>query len=93
MLIYWAFTFFANFLTLIFYFVPSAKVVDVWFIGEFASNLLGQIGTTWNAFMVTFPYAEIAWNVFIFGILPFEFALAVLKFFIGHRIPSQPVVD
>jgi len=67
-------------------FLPDVSLSDVFGI-DFASMLTPVI-LTWNSFMETFPYAQIAWYVFLV-ILPFELLMLVGKFFLGHRLPAK----
>jgi len=43
----------------------------------------------WNAFIVTFPYAEIGWHMFLYFILPFELLMLAMKFIMGSRLPTH----
>jgi len=52
------------------------------------SALVSMI-STWNAFMVTFPYAQTGWNMFLYFILPFELIMLIMKFVLGSRSPSN----
>jgi len=52
-------------------------------------DALVSIVGTWNAFLVTFPYADIAWTMFIYFILPFELGMLLLKIILGSRTPSN----
>jgi len=73
----------------IFYFIPVVTISSIPFIGTDASNILNRAVLIWNAFMVTFPYAQFAWHVFLFAIIPFEILMLLSKFFLGSRSPSN----
>lgn len=70
-------------------FLPTVTIADIAYIGPTLSETLTIMISTWNAFMVTFPYAETLWNVFIYVILPFEFTMLIAKFFLGQRLPAH----
>jgi len=73
----------------IFSFLPVVTLADIPYAGEGISSTLLWMVTTWNSFMVTFPYAETAWSIFLLIIVPFELLLLVAKFFLGHRVPAH----
>lgn len=73
----------------LFYFLPVVTLADIPLIGDFVSETLTEMVLIWNAFIGTFPYAEIAWNIFLFVILPFEGLMLIAKFFLGHRLPAH----
>jgi len=50
------------------------------------SSVLESMITTWNAFIITFPYAQTATTIF-FWIVVFEIGLLITKFFLGSRTP------
>ena len=68
---------------------PVVKISSIPFVGSALSGLLTQIVGVWNAFMVTFPYAQYGWTVFLVVILPFEALLLLVKFFLGHHTPAN----
>lgn len=74
-------------LGIIFVFFPVVTIASLPVIGPSLSTILITMVTTWNAFMVTFPYAQVAWQVFLFVILPFELLMLIGKFFLGHHLP------
>jgi len=76
-------------LTAIFYFLPVVTISSIPVIGTAVSGYIDTIVTTWNAFMITFPYAQTGWDVFIYVILPFEILLLLGKMFLGSRVPSH----
>lgn len=78
-----------GFVQAIFDLLPTATLADLPIIGTTVSDTLETVIETWNAFMVTFPYAVTLWDVFIFVILPFEILLLVAKFLLGHRVPAH----
>jgi len=73
----------------IFYFLPVVSVSSIPYIGTSIASTLTLMVTTWNAFMVTFPYAVVIWNTLLFVIIPFEFTMLVGKFFFGSRLPAH----
>jgi len=72
----------------IFYFLPVVNLASIPVIGESIRNTLITVMHTWNAFLVTFPYAEVVWICFK-AIIAFEILMLVVKFFLGHRAPVQ----
>jgi len=87
---------FLNFLFLVLGFVftlggllPPVDIASLPFIGEFLSSTLITVVQILNAFVDSFPYAGVAWNIFIWVILPFEVVLLVAKFILGHRVPTN----
>jgi len=74
---------------IIFGFLPIVTLEGLPLIGTEVSNGLLFFVTKWNAFLVTFPYAETAWNVFLLIILPFELLILLSKFFLGSRSPAS----
>ena len=70
----------------IFSFLPVVTIADIPYIGSSVSGYLDTIMLTWNAFMVTFPYAETGWFVFKM-LLWFEALLLLARFLLGSRTP------
>lgn len=68
-------------------YLPEVSIASIPWAGEWISETLVSLVLTWNAFMVTFPYAETAWNVLLWIILPFEALMLLGRFFLGHRMP------
>jgi len=73
----------------IFVFFPQVFLNDIPLIGDFIVSTLELMVSYWNSFLVTFPYAQIAWQVFLYVIIPFEFLMLLGKFFLGSRMPSH----
>jgi len=73
----------------IFGILPQVSLADIPYIGDEIQGTLIAMMTTWNAVMVTVPYLTIVWNLFIWGVIPFEIGLIVLKFFLGSRTPQN----
>jgi len=73
----------------IFVFLPEVTIASIPFIGEQLSSILQTVALTWNAFMVTFPYAQTGWQIFLTVVLPFEVLMLIAKFFFGHRLPAH----
>lgn len=59
------------------------------YIGTEIVSILSTMTGLWNSFMETFPYADTAWTIFLYVIIPFEISLLVLKFFLAHRVPAH----
>jgi len=77
------------FVQLLFSWLPDVSISSIYYIGPTLNEALVLISSKWNALMVTFPYAQLGWNVFLYLILPFELLLLTLKFFLGHRAPHN----
>jgi len=73
----------------LFVFFPEVDISSIPYIGDTVRGYLVQAVQVWNAFISTFPYAGIAWQVFLYVILPFEIVMLVLKFFLGSRAPHH----
>jgi len=78
-----------NLLSAIFVISPVVTISDVWIIGSDLSNYLTMAVQYWNSFMITFPYAQTGWNVFLYTIIPFEIMMLTMRFFLGHRNPES----
>lgn len=74
-------------LNVIFFLLPTATLESIPFIGDTIDSTLTSFVLWMNAFIDTFPYAGIVWNLFQWLIL-FEISLLVLKFFFGARTPQ-----
>jgi len=68
-------------------FLPEVSLDSIFGI-DFATPLY-SIVATWNAFMDTFPYAEVAWRMLLWVVLPFEALMLLGKFLLGHRLPAH----
>lgn len=79
---------FLGILGYVFSLLPSASIAEIPIIGQSVSDTLYSFMSTWNAFLNTFPYAEVGWIAFQWLIL-FEIGLHILKFFLGARIPAE----
>lgn len=69
--------------------VPNVTIASLPTVGQTLSDTLLSMVTTWNAFMATFPYAQTAWDLFLFVIIPFELIMLGLKFILGHHVPAH----
>jgi len=78
-----------NLVAVIFVFLPVVHLSDLPYAGQAISDTLTTMVTTWNAFLITFPYAVVAWNVLLLIIVPFELLMLIGKFFFGHRLPAH----
>jgi len=74
----------------IFVLLPVVTIASIPVIGQSMSDILGTMVITWNAFIVTFPYAGVAWGFWPW-IVGFELLLLLGKFFLGHRMPTNSV--
>jgi len=72
----------------IFRLLPEVDIASIPYIGEAVSGFLHTMILTWNAFIGTFPYAGISWNVFLV-VLTFEGLMLLGKFLLGHRMPNN----
>lgn len=66
--------------------LPNATVLDLPF-GEFIYDALVSMVLTWNAFIDTWPYGIALYQVFVFGIIPFELAVLTIRLVLGSRSP------
>lgn len=73
----------------IFFYFPPANIANIPIVGQLISNILITMMQTWNAFMVTFPYAVFAWHMLLWVVIPFEIGMLIMKFFLGHHIPAH----
>lgn len=73
----------------IFYFLPVVYISTIPYVGQGISDTMLTMVGIWNAFLVTFPYAQVVWNTFLLVIVPFELLLLIAKFFFGHRLPAH----
>lgn len=73
----------------LFVFLPVVTLENVPYIGEALRGIIIDMVGVWKAVLTTFPYAQVAWDVFLYVIMPFEILLLVSKFFLGHRSPHQ----
>jgi len=73
----------------IFTLLPEVTIADIPYIGSFIQSTLLTMVKMWNAFIVTFPYADVPWKIFLFVVLPFEILMLIAKFFLGHRLPTN----
>lgn len=69
-------------------YIGNARLDDIPYIGDSIVNTLTTVALTINAFIETVPYFEIVWNLFLFGVIPLEIGLIVLRFFLGNRTPQ-----
>lgn len=72
-------------ITAIFYFLPVVTISSIPYIGSTVSSLLLTIVKMFNAFADTFPYVTVLWHTFLYVVLPFEFIMLIMKFFLGSR--------
>jgi len=75
-------------LEVVFNFLPVVTLADIPGIGSTVQSMLTQAVETWNAFMVTFPYAVVVWTS-VQIIIGFELLMLVGKFFLGGRMPNN----
>jgi len=72
-----------------FFILPVATISSIPIIGSTISDILYSIIISWNTFMISFPYAQTLWDVFLFVIIPFEISVLILKLVFGSRTPIQ----
>ena len=72
---------------ILFTFFPVVHLSNIPIIGGGITGILVGIIQTWNAFLITFPYAQIVWHIFLYLIIPFEISIILLRFFFGNRLP------
>jgi len=70
---------------IIFSFFPVVTIASLPVVGEALSSTLTTMVRIWNSVIETFPYAGIAWQMFIFVVIPFEAIMILMKFFLGSR--------
>jgi len=75
----------------IFVFLPEVSIATLPYIGEPARAVLVSAVTMWNTFMVTFPYAQTPYDIFVYVIIPFEALILLARFFLGNRLPVNHV--
>jgi len=75
--------------TLFSLFLPIVTLSSIPLVGPFISSTLGTVVGVWNAFLVTFPYAQLPWTIFLYVIIPFELILLILKAILGSRVPTH----
>jgi len=73
----------------LFVFLPEVTISSIPFIGDEVRAVLVTAIGYYNGFIDTFPYAETAFTIFLYVIIPFEVLLLVSKFFLGHRTPQN----
>jgi len=56
---------------------------------EVLSTPLTMASSAWYGIFETIPYLEVVWNTFLYILIPFEISMIIIKFFLGHRVPSH----
>ena len=64
----------------------GSETAPTW--GIAISNGITIMIQTWNAFLISFPYAVVGWHMFLV-ILSFEALMLIGKFFLGARLPAH----
>lgn len=72
----------------IFSIFPVVSLASFGSVGVSIESTILFVVQMWNAFLITFPYGQIAWTMFLTVVIPFEITMLVLKFFLGSRTPS-----
>jgi len=72
---------------MLFVFFPIVTLADIPLFGGWISEYLLTAVQMWNSFIYTFPYAQTAWRVLIYLIIPFEILIITARFFLGSRTP------
>jgi hypothetical protein len=80
-------SFVAHIVDFLFGSLPNATIADLPYVGDTIQVVLIQAVSIWNSWMVTFPYSVDVWNRFVFGIIPFELLLVLVRFILGNRTP------
>jgi len=62
-------------------------LADLPVIGNTVRETLIAVVTTWNAFLLTFPYAVLPWQLFLYGVIPIEISIIIFRFILGSRTP------
>jgi len=75
--------------TAVFSILPVVTLASIPIIGSSLQSILLTMVRTYNAFIDTFPYAETAFQLLIYVIIPFELLMLLGKFLLGHRLPSN----
>jgi len=78
-------------LSAIFAIFPVVTISSIPYAGETIASILLTMTTTWNSFLVTFPYAIVGWHMLLWVILPFEALMSLAKFFFGSRLPENKI--
>ena len=82
---------FGTFNSIFTYILVPVSLTSIPFIGSTISGILLSVVSTYNAVIVTFPYAQVGFQVFLYVILPFELLMTVGKLLLGHRMPSHAI--
>jgi len=72
---------------MLFVYFPVVSIATIPVVGELTATGLLYLITKWNAVLFLLPYLHTTWVLFLGFIIPFEIGLAVLRFFLGHRMP------
>jgi len=75
--------------TSIFSLLPVVTLASIPIIGPSLQSILITMVRMYNSFIDTFPYAETAFNLLIYVIIPFELLMLLGKFLLGHRLPAS----
>jgi len=67
--------------------LPVVTIEDLYYFGPGIHSNLITVIQHWNAFMETFPYAETAWTITLWIIIPTELTILGFKIFLGQRVP------
>lgn len=69
--------------------MPVVTLASIPVVGGFISNTLQMAVGYFNSAMITLPYLQVVWHMFLWVVLPFELALLILKFFLGNHMPAN----
>jgi len=73
--------------TSIFSLLPVVSISTIPVIGPTVASWLLYTVKLYNGLISTFPYAQVAFQVLIYVIIPFELLMLLGKFLLGHRLP------
>jgi len=74
-------------LSFVFQIFPVVVLADIPIIGPSFSSTLTTAVLYFNSFAETLPYIRVVMDMFLFVVLPTEFLILILKFFLGSRTP------
>jgi len=67
----------------------SVHLATIPMIGDEIVSILTTAVQAWNTLMEMIPYLHTTWTIFLWVIMPFEITMLTLKFFLGHRMPTN----
>jgi len=73
----------------IFNLLPVVTLSSIPLIGTAMRGFLVSAIQMYNGFITTFPYAQTAFQIMLYVIIPFELLMLLGKFLLGHRLPAN----